>query len=74
MDDRGRYMSDEREHTRDTWLLLSFFAICTALLYVLGVPYREGWMYWIGVPAIAAAIVAVLAVGVRLFKRRRKTA
>jgi hypothetical protein len=61
----------ERDDRETWWFLFAFGAIGITLMYVFDVPYREGWMYWVGVPALAFAITGVLAVGFWFFRRRR---
>jgi uncharacterized membrane protein YhaH (DUF805 family) len=60
---------EERENRRDFYLLLGFGAISIALMYVFDVPYREGWMYWVGIPAIALGVMGILAAAAWLFRR-----
>jgi hypothetical protein len=64
-------VSDERENRRDLYLLLGFGAIAIALTYVLDVPYREGWLYWVGIPAMSLVILGAVIAAVRLFVRRK---
>jgi hypothetical protein len=62
---------DERERDRDLYWILGAGAIGITLMYVFDVPYREGWMYWVGIPAITIAVMSVLAAGMWLFRRWR---
>jgi predicted lysophospholipase L1 biosynthesis ABC-type transport system permease subunit len=62
---------DEREYDRDLYWILGFLAIAIALMYVFDIPYREGWMYWVGIPAMTVAVMAALAGALWLFRRWR---
>ncbi len=63
---------DEREKDRDLYWILAFGAIGITLMYVFDVPYREGWMYWVGIPLITAAVMAVFTIALWLFRRWRR--
>jgi hypothetical protein len=59
------------EHDRDLYWILGFGAVAVALGYVFDVPYREGWMYWVGIPAITIGLMAAFAGLLWLFRRWR---
>jgi hypothetical protein len=62
----------EREIDRDLYWILGFGAVAIALMYILDVPYREGWMYWVGIPAITLVLMGVFTAALWLFRRWRK--
>jgi hypothetical protein len=62
---------DEREKDRDLYWILGMGAIAIALQYLFDVPYREGWMDWVGIPAMTFALMGVAAAGMWLFRRWR---
>lgn len=66
-------MRDEGENTRDLYWILAFGAIGIALMYIFDVAYREGWMYWVGIPAMTLAVMGALTTALWLFRRRRKS-
>jgi hypothetical protein len=62
---------DEHEKDRDLYWILGFGGIGIALMYLFEVPYREGWMYWVGIPAMTLAVMGLVAAGMWLFRRWR---
>ena len=64
-------MSDPRAERRDFYVILAFGGVGIALTYVLDVPYREGWKYWVGIPVLTLAIGGVAWFALSLFRRWR---
>ena len=60
---------EEHEKARDLYWILGFGAVGITLMYLLDVPYREGWMYWVGIPAITLALMGALTGALWLFRR-----
>jgi hypothetical protein len=65
-------VSDLREQRRDLYVMLALVAIGVALMYAFDVPYREGWMYWVGIPALTLAIAGAAWLALSLFRRWRR--
>ena len=65
-------MMDPREERRDFYVLLALGGVAIALMYIFDVPYREGSMYWVGIPALTFAIAGVAWLAVSLFRRWRR--
>jgi len=64
-------VSDPREERRELYVILALGGIGVALMYAFDLPYREGWMYWVGIPALTLAIAAGAWLAYRLFRRWR---
>lgn len=65
-------MIEPREERRDFYVMIALSGVAVALMYALDVPYREGWMYWLGIPALTLAIAGVAWLALRLFRRWRR--
>jgi hypothetical protein len=65
-------VTDQREERRDFYVLLGLGGVAIALMYVFDVPYREGWMYWVGIPALTLAIAGAAWLALTVFRRWRR--
>ena len=70
--DQGRSGPEDVVERREFYVSLGLLAVGIALVYGLGVEYREGWTYWVGIPALTAAIGAAGWLVYTLFKRSRR--
>jgi hypothetical protein len=62
-------VTEPREERRDLYVMIALGSVAIALMYVFDVPYREGWMYWVGIPALTFAIGGVAWLAYRTFRR-----
>lgn len=65
-------MTDPREERRDLYVMLVLAGVGVALMYVFDVPYREGWMYWLGIPGLTLAIAGAAWLALALIRRLRR--
>ena len=62
---------DSVEERRDLYIVLGLLAVGIGLTYIFDVPYREGWMYWVGIPALTLAIAGAAWLALTVFRRWR---
>jgi hypothetical protein len=65
-------VTDPREERRDLYIVLGLLAVGIALMYVFDVSYREGWMYWVGIPGLTLAIGGAAWLALALARRLRR--